>query len=71
MATSSNADISETENFSPFFIARVKSTLNLEYFEKQDQSQSLNINEIINCKTGSYLNVQKSIFHGTPRQITC
>ena len=54
-----------------FFIAFVKSTLNLEYFEKKDQSQTLNINESINCKTGSYLNVQKSIFHGTPPQITC
>ena len=71
IATSSNADISETENVSPFFIAFVKSTLNLEYFEKKDQSQSLNINEIINCKTGSYLNVQKAIFHATPRQKTC
>ena len=58
------------KTFSGFFIAFLKSTLNLEHFEK-NQSQSLNINEIINCKTGSYLNVQKSIFHGTPRQITC
>ena len=57
MATSSNADIYETENFSPLFVAFLKSTLNLEYFEKKDHSQSLNINEIINCKTGSYLNV--------------
>ena len=40
-------------------------------FRKKNQSQSLNINEIINCKTGSYLNVQKAIFHGTPQQITC
>ena len=56
---------------SRFFIALVKSTLNLEYFEKKDQSHSLGITEIINCETGSYLNVQKAIFHGTPRQITC
>ena len=49
----------------------MKSTLNLEYFEKKDHSQGLNINEIINCKTGSYLNVLKAIFHGTPQQITC
>ena len=30
--------------------------LTLEYFEKKDQSQSLSITEIINCKTSSYLN---------------
>ena len=56
---------------SPFFIAFLKSTLNFEYFEKKDQSQSLSITEIITCETGSYLNVQKAIFHATLRQITC
>ena len=56
---------------SAFFIAFPKSPLNLEYFEKKDQSQSLSITEIINCETGSYLNVQKAIFHGTVMQITC
>ena len=48
----------------------MKSTLNLEYFERKDQSQSLTITEIINCETGSYLNVQKAIFHATLRQTT-
>ena len=57
--------------FSEFFIAFLKSMLNLEYVEKKDQSHSLNILEIINCETGSYLNVQKSIFHATLRQMTC
>ena len=38
---------------SRFFIAFLKSTLNLEYFEKNDQSYSLSITEIINCETGS------------------
>ena len=56
---------------SRFFIAFQKSTLNLEYFGKKDQSRSLSITEIINCETGSYLNVQKAIFHATLRQITC
>ena len=56
---------------SPFFVAFMKSTLNFEYFEEKDQSQSLSITEIINCETGSYLNVQKDIFHATLRQITC
>ena len=50
---------------SRFFIAFLKSTLNLGYFEKNDQSYILNITEIINCETGSYLNVQKAIFHAT------
>ena len=56
-ATSSNGDISKTENFSGFFIALMISTLNLEYFEKKDQSHSLSITEINNCKTSSYLSV--------------
>ena len=56
---------------SRFLIVFVKSTLNLEYFEKKDQSYSLSITEIINCETGSYLNVQKAIFHTTLRLTTC
>ena len=56
---------------SQFFIAFLKSTLNFEYFEKKDQSQSLSITEIINCETCSYLNVQKAIFHATIRKTTC
>ena len=57
--------------FSVFFIAFLKSTLNLEYFAKKNQSHSLSIREIINCETGSCLNVQKAIIHSTLRQITC
>ena len=56
---------------SRFFIAFVKSTLNLEYFEKKGKSHTLSIKEIVNCETGSYLNVQKAIFHATLRLITC
>ena len=55
---------------SRFFIAYLKSTLNLEYLEKNDQSQSLSITEIINCEPGSYLNVQKAIFHARLRKPT-
>ena len=55
---------------SRFFIAFLKSTLNLEYFEKKDHSHSLSITEIINCETGSYLTVQKAMFHATLGQIT-
>ena len=56
---------------SQFLIAFLKSTLNLDYFEKKDQSYSLSITEIIKWETGSYLNVQKAIFHATLRQTTC
>ena len=55
---------------SQFFVAFLKSTLNLEYLENKDQSHSLSITEIINCERGSYLNVQKAIFHATLRQTT-
>ena len=55
----------------PFFIAFLKSTLNFEYFEKEDQSHSLSITEVINCETVSYLNVQNAIFHATLRKTTC
>ena len=55
---------------SRFFIAFVKSTLNFEYFEKKNQSQSLSVREIINCETGSYLNVLKAIFQATLRKTT-
>ena len=56
---------------SRFFIAFVKSTLNLEYFEKKDQSHRLGITESINCETESYLSDQKDIFHATLPQATC
>ena len=56
-ATSSNADISKTKTFSGFFIRSLKSTLNLEYFDKKDESHSLSVTEINNCKTSSYLSV--------------
>ena len=45
------------KTLSGFFIASLKSTLNLEYFEKKDESHSLSITEINNCKTSSYLSV--------------
>ena len=57
--------------FSEFLIAFLKSTLNLEYFEKKDQSHSLSITEISNYKTDSYLSIQKAFFHTTLRQTTC
>ena len=47
----------KVKTFSLFFIASLKSMLNLEYFKKKDQSHSLSINEINNCRTSSYLSV--------------
>ena len=61
----------ELKTCSRFFIALLKSTLNLDYFERKDKSQSLSITEISNSETGSYLNVQKAIFHATFRKTTC
>ena len=61
----------QLKTFSGFFIAFMKSTISLVYFGRKDQSQSLSITEIIYCETGSYLNVQKAIFHATLRQTTC
>ena len=43
--------------FSGLFIPSLESTLNLEYFEKKDQSHSLSITGINNCRTSSYLSV--------------
>ena len=54
-----------------FFIAFLKSTLNFKDLEKKDQSQSLSITEIVNCETGSYLNVEKALFHATLWKTTC
>ena len=45
------------KTFSWFFIALMKSTLNLKYLEKKDQSYSLSITQINNCKASSYLSV--------------
>ena len=59
------------KTFSECYIPFSEYTLNLEYFERKDQSQSLSNTEIINCETGSYLNVQKAIFHATLRHTTC
>ena len=44
----------KSKTFSRFFLASMKSTLNSEYFENKDQSQSLSITEIIDCETLSY-----------------
>ena len=42
--------------FCGFFIAFLKVTWNLEYFEKEDEYPSLIISEIMGCERGGYLN---------------
>ena len=59
------------KTFFLLFITFLKSLLNLEYFERKDQSQSLSIKAILNFETGSYLNVQEAIFNATLRSTTC
>ena len=49
----------KSKTFSGFIIAFLKCTLNLEYFEKKDESHKLNIAEINSCKRSSYLSVLK------------
>ena len=61
----------QLETSSRFFIPFLECTLNLEYFEKKDQSHCLSITEIINCEKVTYLNVEKVIFHVSLPQITC
>ena len=61
----------ELKTCSRFFIAFLKSTLDFQYYEKKDHSQSLSITGIYNCQTVSYLNVQKGIFHATLPKTTC
>ena len=45
------------KTFSEFFLAFLKSALNLEHFEKKDQYFSLVISRIIDSERGGYLNV--------------
>ena len=43
--------------FADFVIAFLKSALNVEHFGKKDEYPSLIISEIMDCKTGGYLNI--------------
>ena len=72
LTKSSSADISETENlFSIFYcVSEIYGKFRV-FKKKKNQSQSLCITAIINSETGSYLNVQKAIFHATLRKTTC
>ena len=57
-ASISNADISKTKNFFRILLCFNEIYVKFWVFwKKKDQSHSLSITEIIDCETGSYLNV--------------
>ena len=55
------------KNFSGFFIAFLKSTLNGEHFQKKGESSSLRISEIIDSKRGGYLSAWKALLQNSFR----
>ena len=57
--------------FSRFFIAFLKSTWNLEQFQKKGESSSWSISEIIDSKRGGYLSAWKAWLQNSFRESTC
>ena len=57
IATISSPIISESKDFSWFFIAFLKCGWNSVHFSKNDEYPSLIISEVIDAKTSGYLNV--------------
>ena len=53
--------------FSGFFFAFLKSTWNLEHFDKKGESSSLSISEIIDSKRGRYLSAWKALLQNSFR----
>ena len=53
--------------FSGFFIAFPKSTWNGEHSQKKGESSSLSISEIIDSKSGGYLNAWKALLQNSFR----
>ena len=53
--------------YSRFFIAFSKSTWNGEHFQKKGESSSLSISEIIDSKSGGYLNAWKALLQNSFR----
>ena len=45
------------KTFSPFFLTFLKSALNLEHFEKNEEYPSLVISKVIDSERSGYLNV--------------
>ena len=59
------------KTFSGFFIAFMKSTWNLEQFQKNGESSSLSICEIIEAKRDGYLSAWKALLQNSFRESTC
>ena len=55
------------KTFSQFFIAFLKSTRNVEHFQKKGECSSLSISEIIDFKRGGGLSVLKALLHNSFR----
>ena len=55
------------KTFSGLFLALLKCALNLEHFEKKDESSSLVRSKVINTEIGVDLNVQKVLLQNTIR----
>ena len=53
-----------------FYCVFLKSRSNFENFDKQDDPQSLCISEISDCEKRAQINVSKTPFHKTLRQVT-
>ena len=53
--------------FSRFFIAFLKSTWNVEQFQKNGESSSLSISEVIDSKRGGYLSAWKTLLQNSFR----
>ena len=47
----------EPEIFSQYFFEFLKPTSNFEYFEKREESYSLNVSEILDSEKSGYLNI--------------
>ena len=57
--------------FSGFFISFLKSTWNVEQFQKKGESSRLSISEIIDSKRGGYLSAWKALLQNSFRWSTC
>ena len=55
------------KTFSGFFIAFLRSSWNIENFQKKGECSSLSISEIINSKRGGYLSAWKALLQNSFR----
>ena len=55
------------KTFSGFFIVFLRSSWNIEHFQKKGESSSLSISEIIDSKRGGYLSALKALLQNSFR----